>query len=72
MSNLENEEHLEEPIAFENLQTRIEIGGKEHSSDEITPKKALKHIRSIIDEYEDYLTVPNRRQADFKLREYIT
>ena len=72
MSNLENDEQPEETTVFENLQTRIEIGGKEQSSDEITPKKAQKHIRSIIAEYEDYLTVPNRRQSDFKLREYIS
>ena len=72
MSNLENEEQVEETIIIDNLQTKIEIGGKEETSEEITPKKALKHIRSIIKEYEDYLTVPNRRQADFTLRTYIT
>lgn len=71
MSNLDNEEQTEENLTFENLQTKIEIGGKV-LSEEITPKKALKHIRSIIEEYEDYITVPNRRQSDVIFRTYIT
>ncbi len=72
MSNLDNEEQTEETLAFENLLTKIEIGGKEILSEEITPKKALKHIRTIINEYEDYQTVPNRRQSDVVFRSYIT
>ena len=72
MSNLDNDEQTEETLTFENLQTKIEIGGKEVQSEEITPKKALKHIRTIIDEYVDYQTVPNRRQSDIIFRTYIT
>ncbi len=72
MSNLDNDEQAEETLTFENLQTKIEIGGKELQTEEITPKKALKHIRTIIDEYEDYITVPNRRQSDAIFRTYIT
>jgi len=72
MSNLDNDEQAEETLTFENLQTKIEIGGKELQTEEITPKKALRHIRTIIDDYEDYLTVPNRRQSDAIFRTYIT
>ena len=71
MSNLDNDEQAEETLTFENLQTKIEIGGKELQTEEITPKKALKHIRTIIEDYEDYLTVPNRRQSDVCFRTYI-
>ena len=50
---------------------RVEVGGKIETIEEIKPKKALKLLRGLIKEYEDYLTVPNRRKADFHFREYV-
>ena len=50
---------------IENIQTRVEIGGKVESTEEINDKKALKFIQGIVKEYEDYVTVLNRRKSDF-------
>jgi len=50
---------------------RVEVSGKIETLEEISPKKALKSLRGLIKDYEDYLTVPNRRKADFHFREYV-
>jgi len=50
---------------------RIEISGQVKTIEEIKPKKALKLLRGLIKDYEDYLTVPNRRKTDFHFREYV-
>jgi hypothetical protein len=38
---------------------------------EITPKQALKQLRNIVGEYEDYVTVPNRRKSDHHFRTFV-
>ena len=70
MAELRNDESTEgeEPEA---RPKRVEVGGKIETIEEINPKKALKLLRGLIKEYEDYLTVPNRRKADFHFREYV-
>lgn len=72
MSELNNDEPLEETVEFESTTTRVEIDGKVEVSEEVTAKKAMKHLRSIVKDYIDYLTVPNRRKTDLNFRDYIT
>ncbi len=50
---------------------RIEVGGQIETIEDISPKKALKLLRGLIKDYEDYLTVPNRRKTDFHFREHV-
>ncbi|MEA2071465.1 MAG: hypothetical protein U9O98_09260 [Asgard group archaeon] len=40
--------------------------------EEISPKKAAKHLRSSFREYTDYRTVPNRRKTDITFRENLS
>ena len=62
----------EQDIATEMPESRIKIGDKVESIEDISPKKALKELKGILDEYEDYLTVPNRRKSDLCFRNYIS
>ena len=62
----------EQDIATEMPESRIKIGDKVESIEDISPKKALKELKGILDEYEDYLTVPNRRKSDLSFRNYIS
>lgn len=69
MSEHENNDVEESEI--ESRQTRVEIGGQVNILEEETPKIALKQLRNTIKDYEDYLTVPNRRKSDLNFREYV-
>jgi hypothetical protein len=69
MSEQENNEMDESEV--ESRQARVEIGGQVNVLEEVTPKKALKQLRNTIKDYEDYLTVPNRRKSDSNFREYV-
>lgn len=62
----------EEETVTEIPESRIKIGDKVESLEDITPKKALKELKGIMSEYEDYLTVPNRRKSDSAFRTYIS
>ncbi|NHJ39002.1 MAG: hypothetical protein FK731_03145 [Asgard group archaeon] len=69
MSEQENNDVEESGI--ETKQARIEIGDQVNVLEEETPKIALKQLRNTIKDYEDYITVPNRRKSDFAFREYV-
>ncbi len=71
MPELNRDESLDLENDLETKQTRIEVGGHVETYDDISPKKALKQLRSIIKDYEDYQTVPNRRKTDFQFREFV-
>jgi len=71
MSNAEHEEPVEETEEKETQQPRIEVGGQIKTFEEVTPKKALKQLKEIVPEYEDYQSVPNRRKTDEVFRKYV-
>ena len=62
----------EQDIETEMPKSRIKIGDKIESLEDVSPKKALKELKGILDDYEDYLTVPNRRKSDLSFRTYIS
>ena len=59
-------------IVTEMPKSRIKIGDKIESLEYVSPKKALKELKGILNDYEDYLTVPNRRKSDLSFRTYIS
>ena len=71
MSELNENDYQDDQPDLERRRTRIEIGGEVESIEEINDKKALKHIRNIIKDFEDYVSVPSRRKSDFNFRNYI-
>jgi hypothetical protein len=71
MAELRNDESTEGEEKPEARPKRVEVGGKIETIEEINPKKALKLLRGLIKDYEDYQTVPNRRKSDFHFREYV-
>ncbi|MHA1367740.1 MAG: hypothetical protein ACTSP5_15215, partial [Candidatus Heimdallarchaeota archaeon] len=62
----------EQDIVTEKPESRIKIGDKIVSLEDVSPKKALKELKGILNDYEDYLTVPNRRKSDLTYRTYIS
>lgn len=67
--NINSEEQSE---VHEVAESRIKIGDKTESIEDISPKKALKELKSVFKDYEDYITVPNRRKTDSVYRNYIS
>ncbi|MFW9922455.1 MAG: hypothetical protein ACFFDW_04105 [Candidatus Thorarchaeota archaeon] len=72
MSDLNENQPPEETSEYENSRVRIEIDGKIDVSEEINDKKALRHIKNVVKDYEDYLTVLNRRKSDANFCNYVS
>ena len=68
MSELNRDEKDSES---ESQQARIEVGGHVETFEEVSPKRALKQLRSVIKDFEDYQTVPNRRKTDSQFRKFV-
>ncbi|NHJ85069.1 MAG: hypothetical protein FK734_06380 [Asgard group archaeon] len=75
MANLRNDDLDDDEESLSSLgprQSRIKIGERVDTIDEINPKKALKNLHGSIKDYEDYQTVPNRRKTDAIFRDYFS
>ncbi|MHA1213147.1 MAG: hypothetical protein ACTSSH_11885, partial [Candidatus Heimdallarchaeota archaeon] len=71
MSDLENNESVENLEETDTPRDEMELGGTVIIAEEVTPKKALKQVRNVIRGYEDYYTVQARRNSDKVFREFV-
>jgi len=66
-----NKEINEQGEETEPKGSQVEISGTILTAEEMTPKKALKQLRSVVNEYEDYVTVQSRRKTDKYFRDFV-
>ncbi len=71
MSDLRNNEVEEQGEKIEPTRSQVEIGGTIITTEEITPNKALKQLRNVVGEYEDYVSVQSRRKTDKLFRDFV-